>query len=116
MKKLMICVLVITLLMGLTWTAHAAEIPDPERPTSLTLEMAPCRYYGSIGGGRNDLRRVRSDPLYLHLRRPHSDGIRTFVCIKNGEFAGKKTILLCERYKVLGNATLYCQVLHCIKL
>ena len=50
MKKLMICVLVITLLMGLTWTAHAAEIPDPERPASLTLEMAPCRYYGSIGG------------------------------------------------------------------
>ena len=35
---------------GLTWTAHAAEIPDPERPASLTLEMAPCRYYGSIGG------------------------------------------------------------------
>ena len=40
MKKLMICVLAITLLMGLTWTAHAAEIPDPERPASLTLEMA----------------------------------------------------------------------------
>ena len=40
MKKLMICVLVITLLMGLTWTAHAAEIPDPGRPASLTLEMA----------------------------------------------------------------------------
>lgn len=33
-----------------------------------------------------------ADPLYLHLRRPHSDGIRTSVCIKNGEFAGKKTI------------------------
>ena len=33
-----------------------------------------------------------ADPLYLHLRRPHSDGIRTAVCIKNGEFAGKKTI------------------------
>lgn len=26
--------------MGLTWTAHAAEIPDPERPAFLTLEMA----------------------------------------------------------------------------
>ena len=36
--------------MGLTWTAHAAEIPDPERPASLTLQIAPCRYYGSIGG------------------------------------------------------------------
>ena len=38
---------------------------------------------------------------------PHSVGTRTAVCIKNGEFAGKKTIWLCERYKVLGNATLY---------
>lgn len=25
--------------MGLTWTAHAAEIPDPERPASLTAPI-----------------------------------------------------------------------------
>lgn len=56
MKKLTICVLLITLLMGLTFTAHAVEVPDPDRPASLTLEME----YDSepLNSGRLTLYRV----------------------------------------------------------
>ena len=46
----------------------------------------------------------------------HSDQDGAKNVLKALCFAGKKTIWLCERYKVLGNTALYCQVLHCIKL
>lgn len=56
MKKLTICFLLITLLMGLTVTSHAAEAPDVNRQASLTLEME----YGDemLDSGRLTLYRV----------------------------------------------------------
>ena len=56
MKKLTICFLLIALLLGLTITSYAHEIPDPERQASLILEL---EYNGEpLNSGRLILYRV----------------------------------------------------------